>query len=180
MSHSHLALPALGTELPALGGTLGAFVANADGSTRAIIVAPHLHSITGAWGKYGKRIPGARGSSGMASTVAMADAGCEIALAMRALKIGEHDDWFIGSQLEMLALDEHSAGLFDKKAIYWTSTQYSAGTAWCQDFENGDSYPSVKVYEFRAVPLRSIHLQDLRASALQDASRIPAASPALA
>ena len=167
MSHSHLALPALGTALPALGGTLGAFVANADGSTRAIIVAPpHLHSITGAWGKYGKRIPGARGSNGMASTVAMADAGCEIAIAVRALKIGEHSDWFIGSQLEMLALDEHSAGLFDKKAIYWTSTQDSASYAWCQDFESGYSYANYKGNEFRAVPLRCIQLQELKPLAL--------------
>lgn len=162
MPKTSIALPAIGTELPALGGTLGAFIAYTDGSVRGLIVAPSAHEISGAWGKHGIDVPGARGIDGMASTVAMADAGSEIAQAVLALKVGGIAGWHIGSQAEMMVLKTCVPDLFNKKPLYWTSTQYSRSDAWCQDFEYGRSNDYYKYYEFRVRPLRCIQLQELQ------------------
>ncbi len=43
-------------------------------------------------------------------------------------------------------------------AVYWSSTQFSAGSAWGQDFDVGDQYSHVKSSEFRARACRLILL----------------------
>ena len=166
MSATQQALPAIGTHLPAHGGKLGAYFALPDGSVRALIYAGREHEFNGAWGLYGKDVSDARGIDGMASTVAMAAAGSDTAKAMRALTINGHNDWFIGSRVQMILLSENAPEDFDKDVWYLTSTQYSADLAWCQDFEYGDSDAYGKDTEFRAVPLRCIQLQELKPLAL--------------
>lgn len=158
--------PAIGTLLPTLGGTLGAYCAMPDGSVRAVIVAAPEHELTGQWGEYGLDVPAARGMCGMASTQAMAAAGSTLAQAVRALTIGGHSDWHIPSRAQLLHLYDNAPQLFDKAGWYWSSTQYSRGYASCQDFEYGYSYALGKDHEFRARPVRSIQLQHFTPSAL--------------
>ena len=157
---------AIGTRCFALGGTLGAILARPDGTVYGLIVADAAHEVTGTWGEYGQDVPGAKGPDGAANTQAMLAAGSPIAQAVRALNIEGHTDWFIPSRLQMLALYESAPDLFDKDSWYWTSSQYSRITAWCQVFEYGDSLASLKDNEFRARPVRSIQLQPFNPSAL--------------
>ena len=154
-------LPSIGTALPALGGTLGAYFALPDGSVRALIVPPIEHELKSEWGCHGKDVPGARGVDGMANTRAMAAAGSEIATTVLGLTTGGHADWFIGSRLQMLALYESVPELFGKEGWYATSSQFSRLYAWAQDFEYGHSSDYVKDYGFRVRPLRCIQLQEL-------------------
>lgn len=162
---AHAIIP-IGTHLPAEGGTLGAIIAKRDGSTYGLIVAESLHEYTGEWGNYGTEIEGTKGPNGAANTGAMLAAGSPIAKAVRTLTIAGHSDWYIPSRLEMLALYESSPELFSKGSYYWTSSQYSRGDAWCQDFEYGLSLACLKVSEFRARPVRRIQLQPSSTSAL--------------
>lgn len=160
------ATPPIGTHLPTEGGTLGAIIAQRDGSTYGLIVADSLHEYTGEWGNYGTEIEGAKGPNGAANTGAMLAAGSPIAQAVRALTIAGHSDWYIPSRLEMLALYESSPELFSKDSYYWTSSQYSRSNAWCQDFECGGSRAGYEVSEFRARPVRRIQLQPFSTSTL--------------
>lgn len=157
---------AIGTRCFALGGTLAAILARPDGTVYGLIVADAAHEATGTWGEYGQDVPGAKGPDGAANTQAMLAAGSPIAQAVRALNIEGHADWFIPSRLQMLALYESVPELFDKDSWYWTSSQGSRYTAWCQDFEYGDSYASYKDSEFRARAVRSIQLQPFTPSQL--------------
>lgn len=161
-----LALPLPGTKLPHLGGNLGAYVAHADGSVRALIVSPATHERAGTWGEYGQDVPGARSIDGLASTNAMAEAGSELARAVRALTIGGCALWYIPSRLEWLALQTQAPQLFKKTGWYWSSTQYSRLSAYCQDFEYGYSNAHGKDTPRRARAVRSVQLQDLIPSAL--------------
>lgn len=156
----------IGTHLPVQGGTLGAIIARRDGTTYGLIVADSLHECTGKWGNYGTEIEGAKDPDGAANTAAMLAAGSPIAQAMKAITIDGHADWHIPSRLEMLALHESSPELFSKDSHYWTSSQYSRHSAFCQVFEYGYSYANFKDHEFRARPVRSIQLQPFNPSAL--------------
>lgn len=145
--------------LSAMGGTLAAIIARPDGTTYGLVVADAEHDVRGEWGDYNQDVPGAKGPNGAANTQAMAEAGSTIAQAVLALRIEGNAGWYIPSRLEMLALYEAAPALFDKDSQYWTSSQYSRGSAWCQEFEYGYSYASLKGLEFRARPVRSIQLQ---------------------
>lgn len=153
------AIAPIGTHLPAEGGTLGAIIAQRDGSTYGLIVADSLHEYTGEWGNYGAEIEGAKGPNGAANTGAMLAAGSPIAQAVRTLTIAGHTDWYIPSRLEMLALYESLPELFSKDTYYWTSSQSSRYGAWCQDFEYGHSSAGIKGNEFRAHPVRNFILR---------------------
>ncbi len=159
-------LPTIGTHLPAEGGTLAAILARADGRTYGLIVSHAKHERTGAWGEYGQDVPGARGIHGLASTNAMAEAGSNLASVVRAMVLDGHADWYIPSRMELLAAHEGAPELFDKDGWYWSSTQSSRSSAWCQDFEYGYSSANGKDNEFRARPVRSIQLQPFTPSAL--------------
>lgn len=158
---------AIGTHSPfALGGTLAATVARPDGSTYGLIVADAEHEVRGQWGVYGQDVPGAKGTDGAANTRAMAEAGSPIAKAVLALRVDAYADWYIPSRLEMLALYETSPELFSTEHWYWSSSQFSRSSAWCQDFEYGGSDALSKVNEFRARPVRSIPLHPFNPSPL--------------
>ena len=157
---------AIGTHCFALGGTLGAILARPDGTVYGLIVADAEHDVRGQWGEYSKDVPRAKGLDGAANTTAMLAAGSPIAEAVRAVTIDGHTDWHIGSRLEMLALYESVPDLFNKDSWYWTSSQYSRCSAFCQHFGYGDSRADGKDSEFRARPVRSIQLHPFNPSAL--------------
>lgn len=163
-------MPAIGDLMPSEGGTLAAILARPDGTTYGLIVADASHDIEGEWGEYGQAVDGARGTDGMASTQAMAQAGSEIAQKVLAMDIAGHRDWYIPSRLELLACYELAPQLFERDGWYWSSTQYSRYYAWCQAFEYGHSYANGKDDEFRARPVRSIQLQPFTPSALPQQS----------
>jgi hypothetical protein len=88
------------TEIPAAGAPLG------GGFFTAILVVNGLHfamvtagkeaELKAEWGKYGEKIEAASSFiDGLANTEAMATAGIEIAIKVRAMRFGDMDDWAI-------------------------------------------------------------------------------------
>lgn len=123
----------------------------------ALIVAPKDGGeTTGCWLNSLTDVPGATSChDGMANTLAMRDAGSEIAAWALGLQINGFADWYLPSrdELELLyrnlkpTAEENIASFRDSAAEaftdtwHWSSTQYSPTIAWGQTF--GDGYQNV-------------------------------------
>lgn len=161
-----LTLPLFGALLATHGGHFGAILrgAAADGSEDfALIVAEQSAEIEDAtWADEYKTIEGADSKTdGPANTAAMASAGLQLAQRIKALDLGGHTDWYLPAAAELRALSATVPELFNEKDYYWSSTQFSRSTAWCQFFEYGLSFAHGKDYECRARPVRRVQLQNL-------------------
>lgn len=161
------------TLLPALGAAIhgGLFhgVLLVDGQLWGEVTAPKAEGeISGlAWHPKYKDVPGAASTfDGLANTIAMAAAGSPLAKAVRELRIGGFDDWYLparGGQLLQWDLKPllPEAETFED-AWYWSSTQYSRLSAFGQYFGNGSSDYSGKDWEGgRARAVRRCSLESL-------------------
>ncbi len=162
----NLSIPLFGALLAAHGGHLGAILRGAaadGGEDYALIVAPadaELQDRT--WADDYVQIAGADSKhDGQANTNAMANAGLQLALDIKALQRGGHTDWYLPAAAELRALSATVPELFDKSDWYWSSSQCSRDYAWCQDFEYGYGDALGKVNEFRARPVRKVQLHAL-------------------
>ncbi|MEG0635790.1 MAG: hypothetical protein RR517_25065 [Pseudomonas sp.] len=147
------------SELPALGQPLldGIFAARywLNGQERALILV--ADEFEGRWGKYGEEIAGAGSyNDGYANTVAMAEAGCEI--AKKALELDAHIPSCLEGQLLMAAKADGLVTLRHDR-FHWLSTQYSADSAYSMGFEAGWLSTSGKYYERLVRPVRSRIIQ---------------------
>lgn len=72
---------------------------------------------------------------------AQGNTGTYAAKICRDYKGGGYDGWFLPSkdQLNLLYQNRHLLDNFAEE-IYWSSTEYDIGSAWVQDFTNGDQY----------------------------------------
>jgi hypothetical protein len=152
--------PAPGQYWPGQGGIYAGICRGEDGQApRHIIVATAPEaSFTGVWGEYGKDVAGTkRRFDGRANTLAMAEAGSEIAQRVLALQIDGHQDFHIPSRAEAALAFANVPELFTS-GWHWTSTQHSRNYAFVQDFEVGNSlwhyeYDGRRVRAFRGLPL---------------------------
>lgn len=92
--------------LAALGGGFYMGLLMHNGQPHAVIRAPKAegHFVDVAWGEYGQKVEGADSyTGGLANTIAMAEAGSELARKILALKIGGAEDWSLPArdQLEL-------------------------------------------------------------------------------
>jgi hypothetical protein len=132
------------------------------GQAYALIVAPaDLGELASTkWG-HPKTVPSALSYvDGLANTRAMAKAGSTLAQWAQALRIADHDDWYIPSRLEaLLMFGELEPGMLARE-WYWTSTQYASydDSAWFQDFDSGNQSLNLKDYELRARAVRRLAL----------------------
>lgn len=199
-AHASITLPAIGSTFEG-GFFAGRFAL--DGKVYALIVSPKAQGEHDdiAYGEYGQEITGAGNfNDGMANTIAMADAGSEMARLALNLNIDGHTDWYIPSrdELELLyrnlkpttssnyvyrhgenpssvpvgypytetspaqtaveAFQSGGAEAFEDE-WYWSSSQFSALSAWDQDFVDGYQNSSGKSYEFRARAVRRLIIQ---------------------
>ncbi|HFX0821095.1 TPA: hypothetical protein ACIDY5_004311 [Pseudomonas aeruginosa] len=110
----------------------------------------------GEWGEYDQDVDGAVSyRDGASNTVAMAEAGSPI--AKQAMEIGE--GVFIPSILELaLLFSAKQAGELSGFADrwYWSSSQYSANTAFYTRFDDGGTDYDDKDIVFRVRPVRKI------------------------
>jgi len=60
-----------------------------------------------------------------------------------------HSDFTVPTRFESALLYANLQDQFDTDYWYWTSTQYSASSAWDQDFNGGGQFDLSKVYERR-------------------------------
>lgn len=127
-----------------------------NGEERALVLPDD--ELSGEWGKYGVKIPGADSySDGEANTRAMAEAGSEIAI--KALGLGAHILSCLEGQLVMAAKADGLVTLREDR-FHWLSTQSSADYAYCMDFGDGwlNGY-DVKGNERLVRPVRSLPIR---------------------
>jgi hypothetical protein len=104
---------------PYAGGFYGGPI-RIDGALFAIIVAPKAAGErTGAWDDSDKDVAGATSyADGLQNTIAMGEAGSDLAQWARGLRIADCDDWFIPSQDELEVIYRNLKPTAD------TNTQY--------------------------------------------------------
>lgn len=148
------------SDLPEIGQPLadGTFFARQwlNGKEYAYVDLGKSAEFTGEWGEYGQDVDGAVSyRDGASNTIAMAEAGSTI--AKQALEIGE--GVFIPSVLELaLLFSAKQAGELSGFADrwYWSSSQYSADTAFDTHFYDGYTNGNGKLSDFRVRPVRKI------------------------
>ncbi len=148
------------SDLPEIGQPLadGTFFARQwlNGKEYAYVDLGKSAEFTGEWGEYGQDVDGAVSyRDGASNTIAMAVAGSPT--AKQALEIGE--GVFIPSVLELaLLFSAKQAGELSGFAgrWYWSSSQYSAGSAFYTFFHDGDTYGTGKLSDVRVRPVRRL------------------------
>ncbi len=103
-----------------MGGGFYAGNVRVDGQLFALIVAPKdVGQIEGEWIENYKSVPGALSyCDGLTNTIAMAEAGSELAKAVRALDINGATDWHIPSQDELEIIYRNLKPTTDKNSLY--------------------------------------------------------------
>lgn len=148
------------SDLPEIGQPLadGTFFGRhwLNGKEYAYIDLGKSAEFTGEWGEYGQNVDGAASyRDGASNTVAMAEAGSPI--AKQALEIGA--GVFIPSALELaLLFSAKQAGELPgfSDRWYWSSSQYSANTAFNTYFGAGGTGTTGKDGGLRVRPVRKI------------------------
>ena len=112
------------------------------------------------WGKGGEDVPGAASQyDGKANTAALVAHGGHPAAEWAATyEANGLTDFHLPSRFELLMCYLAAPQLFKKEGYYWSSSQYSRNSAWCQGFEHGYSSYYGKYSELRARPVRTIQL----------------------
>ena len=79
------------------------------------------------------------------------------AAVARAYRGGGKSDWFLPSKSELNQLysNRSAVGGFAVGYYYWSSTEYSAGSAWNQNFDGGSQDDDYKSNEWRVRPVRA-------------------------
>ncbi len=150
--------PKIGEFWPEQGGYLGAIMRGKDTPDYCLIVSEKEHEFTAEFGSRGKEIE-TNDWDGFANTQLMIKAPTgSYPAAEKCCFDNGFNDWFIGSRREMRALYANVSELFDPNPWYWTSTQYSALSAYYQDFEVGSQGGRDKSSELRVRPVRRLFI----------------------
>ncbi len=123
-----------------------------------IPTAPEAYVEEIKWGGYGKDESGANSSfDGLANTTALNESEIKHPAAQwaAALVIDGRSDFYLPSRRELRLAWVNVPELF-VDGWYWSSTQYSADTAFCQDFGDGGQHYGHKTNEFRARAVRRV------------------------
>ena len=174
----------MASDIPTIPGTPfgGGFYAGRfllDDRLNALIVAPKSEGEADLkWKTRNSSTDGARSRrDGMANSAAMANANHPAAAFCRDLKIGGFEDWYLPSRHEAALLaevfmpgegyvpeqtvaesfKEGEAEAFDR-TWYWTSTEFSAGSAWLQGFGDGAQASNSKDSSFRVRAVRKCQI----------------------
>ena len=154
--------PRIGQPWPEQGGIYAGIMAGHDGQPDyhlIVATAEQGEIVDIEWGGYGTRIAGAESYfDGRANTAAMVAANLALGKRIAALQIEGHADYHLPSQAEMHLLAANLKDQFDQDDWYWTSTQYSAISAWIQHFGHGFQDNYGKSSEARAQAVRLIQL----------------------
>lgn len=163
--------PALGEYWPGQGGVYGGILPAFDGHPARHLIFSDVDAPEDlTWGLYGKAIEGAASrTDGRANTAALLAAKATQGLAFPAAEwAAQHsadgnEDFHLPSQAELFMALLYAPQIFDKRPLYWSSTQYSPGSAFAQDFERGSSGWYLKGTDWRVRAVRWIPLQPFSA-----------------
>lgn len=142
MSISSLTTPAIGTVWPTQGGHYAGIMRDGDLYWHLILATAPQSVMRAHWSQYANDIPGEFSRrNGMHNTalIVAADPKNTIAAHITKLHIEGHNDFYWPAQYEnnllCINLPEY---LFN--GWHWSSTQYSARSAWIQGFGDGYQY----------------------------------------
>lgn len=159
-THS-FSIPAYGQLWQEQGGYFAGLLQHADGRLYALIVPAKGQAELGEheWGQYGKKLEGAESlTDGAANTQAHIQAGSPLGLAIKGFEHAGHADWYIPARAELLLAHDFCKDQFEDGEYYWSSSQYSALSAWCQSFNYGGSSWGTKNLSVRGRPVRRLFL----------------------
>lgn len=153
-------LPALGQFWEGQGGIRAGEIRGENGAPNYQLILPiddRAKFKDVVWGEYGVKIAGADNDrDGYANTVAMAEAGSDLAQKILLLEIDGNSDFYLMARHEARLCYLNAPEQFDTDEWYWTSTQYSPTCAWVQDFGHGIQYYGGKTSEFAARAVRRV------------------------
>jgi hypothetical protein len=154
--------PRIGQPWLEQGGVYAGLIRCADSDFHLIVPTAAAGSVERiAWGGYGENESGATSeTNGPANTQALADSthAHEAAQWAHSLDIDGHTDWYLPSRRELRLCWVNVPELF-ANGWYWTSTQASARSAWCQGFDGGGQGDDGKDSELRARAVRRFKAQ---------------------
>ncbi|MCG8393330.1 MAG: DUF1566 domain-containing protein [Pseudomonadales bacterium] len=150
-------IPAIGEVWPEQGGIYAGMVRGSNGLPDYHLIAAHPQEEKKLeWGTAGIEVSGADHEwDGLANTIALAEDGHDHPAADWAhqLNLNGRNDWYLPARRELSLLYANVPELFDK-VWHWSSTQYSAITAWSQYFGDGFQDTGLKGNAFRARAVR--------------------------
>jgi hypothetical protein len=152
--------PKIGTVWEGEGGIYAGVMRGGNCPDYHLIVPTDAAAVNASieWGSRGKEEPGAVSEfDGMANTRALISSGNDhpVAKWVAGIKIDGHADFYLPARRELSLMYANVPELFEK-VWHWSSTQYSADTAWIQLFDGGGQDDANKGYEGRAVAVRRL------------------------
>ncbi len=127
-----------------------------------LFVPPDAEAETNAaWGGYGEDEPNAKDAhDGLANNIALCESKIEHPAAKfaRGLELYDLKDFYLPSREELRLCFINCRELF-KPEWYWSSTQYSANSAWIQYFEDGYQFYLTKANDYRVRAVRRLIIQ---------------------
>lgn len=152
-----ISIPRINTHWPEQGGHLIGLCPGQNGQPDYWLIAstnPRARFTSVQWHRQCIDIADANSEwDGAANTRAMAEAASELAGAILDLDIEGHRDFYLPARHELrlvkLVAPELIVGDW-----HWSSTQFSAGHAWSQDFVNGGQYYGDKASKLSAFAVR--------------------------
>jgi hypothetical protein len=155
--------PRLGSYWDGQGGVFAGTIRGRDGH-------PDYHLIVAsgpggevedlAWGGYGKESGATSAWDGLANTRALFESEIDHPAAQWASALENEGlaDWYLPAQAELAMAWVNVPDLFSK-GWHWSSSQFSAGSAWYQYFTDGYQGYGDKDGEFRARAVRRLIIQ---------------------
>ena len=152
----------------AIGGNVnGGIIFYIDGTGQHGLVCAPTDQVTIAgadWGCYNSTITGADGTAlgtGNQNTIDIVNGCLTEGIAAKIcydLDLNGYTDWYLPSkdELDLMYTNLKAAGLSSFSSdFYWSSSEYSYGSAWLQDFRNGTKSANVKFGKLDVRAVRS-------------------------
>lgn len=154
------AIPAVGEYWPGEGGVNGGLFPGGDRPYYLIVPTGSDAEATHEWGGYGEELSGANSAwDGQANTAYLVSSNREndhpAAQFCANFERDGHKDFYLMARREAQFLEITLSEVFNKR-YHWTSSQFSANTAYGLVFEDGWLYGSGKGLERLVRPVRRI------------------------
>jgi hypothetical protein len=154
----HKNVPAVGAPWREQGGDYLGVVLDSAGKPLWHMVSSYGDIEDVAWGQPGVDVPDACSDvDGLANTKAMSEAGSGAAICVANLNWMGFEDWYIPAPSELLMQIQLTGSALRQWTFYWSSKQYTAGSAWALNHYGTSNYPSKRL-KHRVRPVRRVAL----------------------
>ncbi|RTX31113.1 DUF1566 domain-containing protein [Pseudomonas aeruginosa] len=150
-------IPAIGAEWPGQGGIYAGLMRGHDGHPDYHLIVASAESYGEfQWGGYGRKSSATSKWDGLANTKALVEEGVHPAAEFAAsITISGHKDFYLPAQAELMLAWANVPEVF-AEGWHWSSTQYSANSAFYTYFGGGYTGSLDKYHDFRVRPVRRL------------------------